>query len=132
MAQAHSGWIGFLVCAFAVVGLTGVFATYATPLPLIRAEQREAAFDAVLQATATPDRAAALEALRPALGEDADAVITASGGSPAGLLALRTAMRERFLKEADAVADRQRLLICVVTASGALFGVALLGLGRRN
>ncbi len=129
MAHQNNGaWIGFLACAFAVVGLTGLFATYAAPLPLLRGEQREAAFDAAMQAKPSD-----LQALRPALGEDADPVIAAAtNGPPAKLFELRAAMRQRFQEEADAVADRQRLLIGVVTAAAALFGAALLGFGRSR
>jgi len=41
----------FVAMAFAVVGLTGVFATFAAPLPLERALAREAALDEALRPT---------------------------------------------------------------------------------
>ena len=42
--------LAFVAMAFAIVGLIGIFATYAAPLPLERAVARETALDAVLAA----------------------------------------------------------------------------------
>lgn len=46
--RANLSLIGFLAMAFVVVGLTGILATYAAPLPLARALHLEAVLDQAL------------------------------------------------------------------------------------
>ncbi len=129
---ARATWTAFLVMAFVVVGLAGVFGTYAAPLPLARALAREAALDAAQAAARGPDAAAALEALRPRLDESADALLPAGGDMTARIAAERAAMRARFTAEAAAEARRARLIIIVVTLMGALFGAAVLRMARGS
>lgn len=125
-------WSAFLVMTFVVVGLAGFFASYAVPLPLARALAREAALDQALRAAHGPNPAAALEALRPQLGESAEALLPPSGDIDAKIAAERVAMRARFAAESVAVATRTRWLLAVVTLMGAVFGVAILHMGRRD
>ncbi len=82
MTKPNLATMGFLAVAFAMVGLIGLIASYAAPLPLERAMARDAALDAVLE-QAGSDPAAAIEALRPRLAESADALL-AAGGDLAG------------------------------------------------
>lgn len=118
--------------AFVVVGLTGVLATYTTPLPLERAMAREATLDAVLNAAATPDPGPALQALRSRLGNSADTVLNGPSASlPDRVSHERSAMRARFMAEARAEATRMRWIICVATLAAALFGAGMMGVGRR-
>jgi len=130
MAGRSGASMGFMAMTFAVVGLTGLFASYAAPLPLERAMQREAAFDAALAPSlSTADRTA----LRDQLGEDADEVLNGSGDLTQRVEAARHAARRRFQTEEAAVTNRLRLLVLVVTGAGALFGVALMNVaGRRS
>ena len=131
--------IGFVLLSYAIVGLSGVFASYAAPLPLERAMARDTTLDAVLAAQGQPDEAARLAALRVRLGDSADAVLgapapTATASLP-GTLAERvaherTAMRGRLQREADAVANRLHWLLGMITLMGAAFGVAMLGAAR--
>jgi hypothetical protein len=121
-------WTAFLVIAFGIVGLTGLFATVATPLPLERALLRDAALDEALQA---PDAAAAVAALRDRLGESAEAIAHGRGDFGTRIQVERAAMRDRFLAEADATASRLRLLITIVTLAAAGFGAVIVnGLAR--
>jgi hypothetical protein len=129
---ARATWTAFLVMAFVVVGLAGVFASYATPLPLARALAREAALDAAAAALRGPDPAAALEALRPRLGESAEALLPVGGDMPARITAARIAMRARFVAEAEAEARRARLLVIIVTLMAAAFGSAVLRMARQG
>ena len=77
MAQGgRSGWMMFAALAVMVVGLTGLFATYATPLPLERAMAREAALDAV----AADPSLSANPTMRDSLG---DSVPALAGPPPA-------------------------------------------------
>ncbi len=124
-------WIAFLVMAFVVVGLTGLFASYAVPLPYQRAISRDTALDDALAAGHAADPAAALAALRDRLGDSADAVLSPGTDLDARIARERAAMRARLLAEADAVATRTRWLICVITVMGAAFGAAVLQVGRR-
>jgi len=134
MAERPGGAaLAFLAMAFLVVGLAGMFASFAAPLPLQRALARDAALDAALETMRAPDPPAALAALGPRLGDSAPAL---RGDDPAGLPARiqaeRAAMHVRFLAEADALGFRLRLLIGVLTLTAAGFGLAMSGArGRR-
>ncbi len=129
-------WSGFLAAAFVTVGLMGLFATFAAPLPLQRAILREATLDAAQVAAHAPDPAAALAALGDRLDESGDALIRPGGGVwpdlDARIAAERIAMRARMTTDGQALATRLRWLICVVTLMGAAFGVAILAAGRRG
>ena len=125
-------WAAFLATAFAIVGLTGIFATYAAPLPLARALARETTLDRALATAGAPDPGAALAALRPALGESADAVVSGPGTLAERVARERVAMRARLTEEAGEVALRLRVMIGVFTLAGALFGIAVLSIVRRS
>lgn len=127
-----SALAAFLAMAFLVVGLVGLFATYAVPLPLQRALARDAALDAAQAAAHAPDASAALEALRPRLAESAEAILPPGGDMDARIAAARAAMRAQLAGEADEVATRTRWMVCVITLMGAVFGVALLRMVRRG
>jgi hypothetical protein len=119
-------WQAFLVMTFVVVGLTGLFATYAAPLPLQRALLREAALDEAQAAAHGTNAAAAIEALRPRLAESAAALLPAGGDMDQRIARARADMQASLWAEADALARRLRWLVCVVTLMGAVFGVAIL------
>src|SRR6266567_1365747 len=119
-------WMAFLVMCFAVVGLVGVFASFAAQLPLDRALARDAVLDEVLVVAAQPHPEAALEALRPRLDDSADAVLSPGGDLAARVAAERAAMRARFRAEAEATAYRVRLMIGIVTVMAAVFGMGIL------
>lgn len=122
----------FLAMAFFIVGLTGLFATFAAPLPLERALAREGTLDeAAVVAAQGGDPAAALAFLRTRLGESAAALVPGPD-LPARIAAERLAMRTRFATESAVTLSRLRWLICVVTGMGALFGVVLLRLAART
>lgn len=134
MAARDGGftWMAFLAVAFVVVGLTGLFASVAAPLPLDRALSREAALDDAQAALQTSDPASALEALRPRLADSADRLLPLGGDMPARIAQERREMRARLAIEAREIGIRLRWLICVVTLMGAGFGVAVLRLSTRR
>ena len=118
--------LAFLVMAFVVVGLVGMFASFAGPLPLQRALSHEAAWDAVLEAARGPNPAEAIAKLAPRLGDSAKVLAGADPASlPVRIQAERVAARARLQAEAEAIAFRLRLLIGVVTLMAAVFGVAM-------
>ncbi len=124
-------WSAFLAMAFVVVGLAGMFASYAAPLPLARALERETALDEAQAAAHRPDPQAAIEALRPVLGESADALLPVGGDMDARIAAARRAMRRELTEEARIAAERSRWIIGVVTLMGIAFGTAVLHAARR-
>jgi len=121
----------FLVMCFATCGLIGLFANFATPVPLYRLAAREQALDDALAALTAPTPAAALEALRPRLDESADAILPLRPDTAARIAAERVAMRQRMLDDAHAVSQRMIVMVTSITAMAALFGVGILGLSRR-
>ena len=132
MQKPDPTWFAFLAMTFAVVGLTGIFASFAAPLPLARALARDAALNDAQAALAAPNPAAALEALRPRLGDSAAALLPLGGDMPARIAAERGAMHARLQAEADATATRLRALIGIVTVVAAVFGCVLLGASARS
>jgi hypothetical protein len=115
--------------AFLIVGLTGLFATFAAPLPLERAIGRTAALDEILAAAPNPDYAATLDRLRPRLAESAS-TLAPGPKLEARIRAERDAAAERFRAEAAATAVRLRWLVCLVTLTATVFGLAMMGAGR--
>lgn len=136
VATGQSAWIGFMAAAFLAVGLTGLFATFAAPLPLERAIARESALDDTA-ATARSADPAALAILRDRLDDSADAVLGKPGsavapGLDARVASERVTMRARLLADARATATRLRWLITIVTIMSAVFGAAAMQAGRRR
>lgn len=132
MATRNSAtWTAFLVMCFAIVGLTGLFGTFATTVPLYRALARYAALDEVLAVSRQPDAAVQLDRLRPQLAESAAAVLQGEGTVEERVARERAAMRARQEHEAEGVAWRIRVMVLVVTLMAALFGVFVMGLSRR-
>ena len=128
MQRNNATWVAFLLCCFAVVGLVGLFASYAAPLPYQRAEARDAVLD---QALAAGDSKAALEPLREALDDSAAAVIDGAGPLAGRVAAARASMHVEMRVDAAAIASRLRLEIVVVTVVAALFGSAMLVAAAR-
>jgi hypothetical protein len=132
MAERSGGgsWIAFLCMAFVVLGLAGVFAAVASPIPLERALARIAALDQL--AAASPAEAPALlDRLRPALGDSADA-LRPGDDLPARITAARTALPDRFLAEEADMKRRLGIILAVLTAACALFGAMVLSVVRRG
>ncbi len=126
-AGGRGNWMIFAAMAVGIVGLTGVFATYATPLPLQREIAREAALDAALDTARSPDPQAAMAALSDRLGDSAPALAGAPADLADRVARERLAMRARFATEASGLAAQLRLLIIVITVMGALFVALVVG-----
>ncbi len=126
MAKNTGTWTAFLVVCFAVVGLTGLFASYAAPLSYERADRFDAALDTALATEGQPDAKPRLEALRDRLDTSAAAVIDGTGPLAERVAAARRQMHADMQRDADAVGSRLRLMLLVVTVVAALFGAILL------
>ncbi len=130
MARPTGTFAAFLAMAFVVVGLTGLFACFAAPLPLQRALAREAALDEAAAVARGADPAAALAALRARLGESFPA-LAPGPDLQARIAAERLAMRTRFTVESEVTLTRLRWLISVITIMAAAFGIGMLNLAAR-
>lgn len=125
--------LAFVAMAFVVVGLIGIFATYAAPLPLERALARETVLDAALAAAGGADPEAALAALKPRLDDSAGVLAGGPSGIEARIARERVAMRERFAAQAAATGLRLRWLISLLTLMSAVFAITIISSSiRRN
>lgn len=129
--QGSGAWMAFMAMAFAVVGMTGLFATYALPIPMERMALRDTVFDDALTAATAPDPAEALRPLTERLGESAAPLQAAAAAGGAALAARvqveRAAMRAQMQIESDVFQRRLRWLVIVVTLMGGAFGCAVVG-----
>jgi hypothetical protein len=125
-------WTGFLVMAFVVVGLVGAMATFAAQIPFERALARSAALDQALIVSREPDSAAKLDALRPALDDSADHILTGPGDMATRVAAERARMFQAFGEDARDTGFRLRIVLAVFTAAAALFGVVILSIVRKQ
>ena len=132
MKRNGATWTGFLVMAFAVVGLVGAFAVYAAQIPFERAIARSEALDAAVAAARQPDAGARLESLREALGDSYERVASGPGDVAARAAAERTRMLGELGQEAEGIGTRLRVVIVVFAAGAALFGAAVLGIVQRD
>ncbi len=125
-------WTGFLIMAFAVVGLVGAFSTYAAQLPFDRAYARSQTLDRVVDAAHAANPAPALEALRPLLGDSADRVLSGPGTIESRAAAERSRMLADLHAESADYGLRLRVVIAAFTAAAALFGAMVLSIVRRK
>ncbi len=136
MNKPDSSWFVFLAIAFAVVGLTGMFGTFAAPVALQRAVLRDEVLEEARAALAKPDAAARIEAMRARLDDSAEALLPFGGDMEARIAAERTAMHARLRLDGDATTRRLRWLIGAVTIMAGIFGMMVLGAAggqkRRN
>lgn len=120
-------WTAFLVMLFMLVGLCGLFASYAAGIPLERGIARSALLDRALAADP-----AQLAAMRPVLGSLAPAVIDGPAPLPERIARARLVVADEQRREAASVDYRTRLMLGVVTLLAAALGAGILALTRRN
>ncbi len=125
-------WTAFLVMLFAVVGLCGLFASYATSIPLERGLARSELLDQVLADAAAPDAAVRLERLRTRLDSLAPAVLDGSGELVGRVKAAHAVVEDEQRREMASLGFRVRLMLGVVTTLAAVLGAGILGLARRT
>ena len=125
-------WAAFLAVCFLVVGLVGLFASYAGQIPLERAVYRLRVLDQVAAASGEPDAAARLAALRPQLADRADAVLDGAGPIQTRIDSERKTVLAEGVAESDAVSVRVRLMLAVVTLMSAAFGIGVMSMARRS
>lgn len=125
-------WAAFLVMLFAVVGLCGLFASYATSIPLERGAARGALLDQVLTDSVAPDASARLLLLRPRLDALAPMVLDGTGPLEDRIKAARAVVQDEQQREETSLAFRTRLMLAVITLIAAALGAGILALARRT
>lgn len=125
-------WAAFLITCFCVVGLMGLFASYAGQIPLERAIARLGVLDEVATAARAPNPAEALGQLRPKLADRAGPVLDGPGALDERIAGERRVALRDGVAEAEAVAARVRLLLLLVTLMAGGFGVGVLAMSRRG
>ena len=124
--SAQLTWTAFLAANILIVGLVGLFATYAAPITF----QRELRIEALLDKLGSIPQAQ-WPALRDQLGDSAKIILDQKGAPGPRVAAARDAMSQQFAAEAQAELEQLRLLIVVVTAMATLFGAILMRLASR-
>ena len=122
-------WMAFLATLFALVGLCGMFASYAAGVPLERAIARLAVLDEAAMASGSQ---ASLEGLRPRLASLGALVLDGPGPVPERIAAARRTVREEARREEASVTHRTRLMLGVVTLLAAGLGAGMIELVRRE
>ena len=117
------GWALFLMMCFAVLGLTGLFASYGPQIPLERALARLETLDQVQAAASQPDT---LTTLRAPLGPLAAEILDGSGILNDRIATARTTVQAEAVREAASVARRVRLMLLSITVLAGLFGTGVL------
>ena len=130
--RRFDSWTAFLIMLFAVVGLCGLFASYATSIPLERGLARNALLDQVLADAAAPDAGSRLEQLRPRLDELAPKVLDGTGPLADRVKAARAVVDDEQRREAASLGYRTRLMLGIVTTIAAVLGAGILSLARRT
>ncbi len=130
-------WTAFLMMCFAIVGLTGLFATFASGIPLEHGMARLAVLDRVLAAARQPDAATRLPTLRPDLARslgtlEADTVLSGPGELFDRVAAARDTVLSETGRESRSVTYRTRLMVGIVTLMAALVGAGIMALSRRG
>ena len=123
--RANLPWVAFLLMCFAIVGLTGLFASYGPLIPLERALVREDVLDRALAAGHASGGAEKLKAMRDELGTTADTVL-APGDLVTNVLAARAIVRSEETREGASVAYRVRLMLFMITLLAGIFGAGVM------
>jgi hypothetical protein len=130
--RPQATWSAFLLMCFALVGLTGMFASYAVTIPLDRTLARTAVLDRILAAARLPDAPARLADLRrmlePSVGET---VLNGPGDLFDRVAAQREVVLQEGAREGRSVVYRIRLLVAVVTIVAGLLGCGIMALSSR-
>lgn len=115
--------------AFIILGLCGLFATYAAQLPYQRVFFADAKLDAAITA---PDPQARLDQLRDTLGDDGAGAFPAGGDVRQKIETAHRVLDRHFQDQAADIALRLRIVIVVFTGASALFGLMVVSILRRE
>ena len=129
--RPQATWTAFLLMCFALVGLTGMFASYAVVIPPDRTIARLSVLDGVLAEARRPD-AARQATLRMMLGPDVGPRVLDGPGDLFDRVAVqRQVVLQEGERESRSVTYRIRVLVAVVTAVAGLVGAGIMALSAR-
>ena len=130
--RPQATWTAFLLMCFALVGLTGMFASYAVTIPPDRTLARLSVLDGVLAEARRPDPSRQAT-LRMMLGPDVGPrLLDGPGDLSDRVAAQREVVLREGAQEERSVTYRIRLLVAVVTVMAGLVGAGIMGLSRRS
>ena len=130
--RPNASWTAFLLMCFALVGLTGMFASYAVTIPLERTLARLAVLDGVLVEGRQPNPARRAT-LRQMLGPDVGPqVFDGPGDLFDRVAAQRATVLDEGGRETRSVIYRIRVLVAVVTVAAGLLGAGIMAISRRG
>jgi hypothetical protein len=127
--RVSSGRIGLLLTAFMMLGLIGVFATYAAPIPAMRGMLIQTALLKAIAAQNPAQIQSAMQQAKPMLGIRSLKHFSALKPTEQGALATAILLQHDSAAGSQLVSYRLRLEVIVIGVVAALFGVALLGIG---
>ncbi len=127
--RVSSGRIGLLLTAFLMLGLIGVFATYAAPIPAMRGMITETALLKAIAAQNPAQIQQAMQQAKPMLGIQSLKQFATLPQTRQGALATAILLEHDSTAGSQLISYRLRLEIIVIGIVAALFGVALLGIG---
>lgn len=131
--RPNATWTAFLLMCFALVGLTGLFASYAVIIPPGRTLARLEVLDQVLAASRQPDAPTRLDALRPMLGPVVGPQVMDGPGDLFDRVASqRQVVLQEGERETNSVVYRIRVMVAVVTVMSAVVGSGIMALNRRG
>jgi len=132
MANDTGTWTAFLLVAIGAVGLVGAAGIVGAQVPYQHALARNNALTQALAAAAASDAQARLDALRPALDDSADRVLSGPGDLASRVTAERVRVSDEFAKEAHDIRVRMLIGLAGFTAGAGVFGAFVLSVVARK
>jgi hypothetical protein len=130
--RVSSGRIGLLLTAFMMLGLIGVFATYAAPIPAMRGLLIQTTLLKAIAAQNPTQIESAMQQAKPMLGIRSLHQFATLKPTEQGALATAILLQHDSAAGSRLVSYRLRLEVIVIGVVAALFGVALLGIGDAS
>jgi hypothetical protein len=132
MANDTGTWTAFLLAAIGAVGLVGAAGIVGAQVPYQHALARNDALTQALAAAAAPDSRTRLDAMRPALDDSAEHILTGPGDMVTRVAAERLRISAEFAQEAHDIRVRMLIGLAGFTAGAAVFGAFVLSVVARK
>ena len=126
--RVSAGRIGLMLTAFLMLGLIGVFATYAAPIPAMRGMLAESALARAIAANNPAQIQHAMQQAKPMLGIKAQKTFATLPATRQGALTTTRLLATETTLASALISYRLRLEIIVIGFVAAFFGIALLGI----
>ena len=130
--RKFDAWTAFLLMLFVIVGICGLFTSFASSLPWERGMARSLLLDSVLAAENAPDAAEKIAALRPQLGALAPDVLDAPGPLAERVAAARRTVVDEQRRESASINFRVRLMLGIVTLLAGGMGAGIMAMAKKG